>query len=1000
MEYAEVLQNYYPDPLKAQRNNDQWPPPPTSKVFKLSMIKRRRVQRGVIDERINDLIKTGRVENILVEKQDEVDIEDIFKRREGKRKIVLMEGAPGSGKSTLALDSVHQWGENKLFEEYKVVILVQLRDPKVQKADSIAGLLPYCANPTEIANEIMKKRGKGILWILDGWDELPSNLQQNSIPCQLIQSADLCPESAVIVTSRPISSLALHDFVSSRIEVLGFTQKDLKEYFIECLKNDEEALKKLMESIDDNPSVASSCYLPLNASILVHLFLSENNSLPATQFELYSSLVLNCIIRHLKREGDESPSPESLERLPESVKEPFDFLCELAYKGVKKNEVIFSDLPQDVNTLSLLQGVESHVDNRKSTFFNFFHLAIQEFLAALHIANQLEESEQVKEFQELYHEPRFSAVFQFYSAFTKLQTPGINDVLAQVVADYIDQKRNATIDKHKKRMIRFVSLLHCLFEAQSPALCQEIAQHLDKELDLHFYTLAPVDGLVIGYFLSSLYTTCGEFKVDLQSCAIGDLGCKFLAKELYRKSCGDTNVTLKLDLKLDANDIHEDGSQEVGHLLSGSSVVQKLSLLTADLGDRGVGIDGLRYIADGMCTNKSLIELDLSYQWLEVTAENGQSLKRMLKENDTLDILHMGYNRCESDRRAYYIAEGLKNNVALHTLDLRNSDLTPSGIEHLAGALKYGSPLEILTLSFNTHVNDEGLKYLGDALKQNTSLRKLDVSMCGLTSRGAEYLAIALETNHHLEELNISDNPVGDDGIQYLSERLGKNDSLKVLYLKECDFTSKGAQFIAIALKANKTLYELDISANTISDDGIKSIATSLECIHSLRILTLNDCDLTPKGAEYLATALKVNSLEGLDISDNDVCDNGVIQLAHALKINKTLKLLDLSHCRMTDTGIKELATSIEGLETLKVGANSRITKDGMSTLMDHLKDNKTLSKLVFPGELKSSLQLIQSFHEKRKRKGLPDIKVEGKHLSALSIGFIHACMYACDLFN
>ena len=81
-------------------------------------------------------------------------------------------------------------------------------------------------------------------------------------------------ESAVIITSRPIASGDLHPVVSLRVEILGFTTKQLKEYFTECLEDDTKAVETLLERIQENPAVTGCCYLPLNASILVHLFKS------------------------------------------------------------------------------------------------------------------------------------------------------------------------------------------------------------------------------------------------------------------------------------------------------------------------------------------------------------------------------------------------------------------------------------------------------------------------------------------------------------------------------------------------------------------------------------------------------------------------------------------------------------------------------------------------------------------------------------------------------
>ena len=54
---------------------------------------------------------------------------------------------------------------------------------------------------------------------------------------------------------------------------------------------------------------------------------------------------------------------KSLDDLPEGTREPFQSICELAYKGVVDNRIIFSSeskgVPNKSNLLGLIQGVVS-----------------------------------------------------------------------------------------------------------------------------------------------------------------------------------------------------------------------------------------------------------------------------------------------------------------------------------------------------------------------------------------------------------------------------------------------------------------------------------------------------------------------------------------------------------------------------------------------------------------------------------------------------------------
>ena len=87
------------------------------------------------------------------------------------------------------------------------------------RAKTIADLFP-CRDDEmadQVASAITANDGKGVLWILDGWDELPSHLRQKSLLRDMIIPPNRSPitQSSVIVTSRPVSSVDVNGLVSS-----------------------------------------------------------------------------------------------------------------------------------------------------------------------------------------------------------------------------------------------------------------------------------------------------------------------------------------------------------------------------------------------------------------------------------------------------------------------------------------------------------------------------------------------------------------------------------------------------------------------------------------------------------------------------------------------------------------------------------------------------------------------------------------------------------------
>ena len=123
--YTSYLKTLYKTMMEfCSIDGGNWPPPIINRVFHLAMIMAEKLQRTII---ANDFIRktiTGKVDDIL-RKKSPIKLEEVLEKVEvGRKRVVLMEGAPGCGKSTLSLHICQQWAEGKLFQEYSQVVLV------------------------------------------------------------------------------------------------------------------------------------------------------------------------------------------------------------------------------------------------------------------------------------------------------------------------------------------------------------------------------------------------------------------------------------------------------------------------------------------------------------------------------------------------------------------------------------------------------------------------------------------------------------------------------------------------------------------------------------------------------------------------------------------------------------------------------------------------------------------------------------------------------------
>ena len=684
------------------------------------------------------------------------------------------------------------------------------------------------------------------------------------------------------------------------MEILGFTKESIHDYFREALStqlsSDEVIVEcsKLKEHFSKYPAIESSCYIPLNAAILTLVYLERNRTLPTTQHELLCELLLCCIDREVNtRQPNRVLEPiSSLDDLPHDLKDHLNNICILAYEGIMKDKVVFSQqeisslLPQSVQqnipTMGVLQKVQWAGIRSKTMSYSFSHLSIQELLTAYCIS-QMKESEQVRAFQTLLDNPRFAAVLQFYAGFTKLTNQGVREIFTG---------RDFTNDMSSK--ISLLSYMRCLFEAQftDKSLYQQIVPRLNGKLYLSTVTLSPLDCISVGYFLAFVLRH-SELRVDLAGCWLNDHMFNLLVVELSKHAEGKTALHGVTELVI--------------------------------MGNR---LGRAHNFATALQTNTTIRTLEI--HWYSISDEGAESLARALAVNKSLKELNISSNKI-GDNGIAHIAMVLQINTTLRTLNISNCDLSDYGVESLAIALAFNRSLQELDISSNK-ISGNGLAYIAIALLINNSLQTLNISLSRiLLSERAEFLGRALAFNMSLQKLNIRTNEIGDNGIAHIAIGLQTNTTLRTLNISQCNISDEGAESLARALAVNSSLQELDISFNKIGDNGIAHIATALQTNTTLRTLDISWCIISSKGAESLARALAVNrSLQELKIcSKINIGDNGIAHIATALQTNTTMRTLDTVGCDISEEGAKSLVaalvnTSIETPDTIVSICTSR----------------------------------------------------------------------------
>ena len=123
-------------------------------------------------------------------------------------------------------------------------------------------------------------------------------------------------------------------------------------------------------------------------------------------------------------------------------------------------------------------------------------------------------------------------------------------------------------------------------------------------------------------------------------------------------------------------------------------------------------------------------------------------------------------------------------------LNLSSNLLRAEGAKALAPAIAGSASLTSLDVSYN-NIKGSG-EALGEALKNNSSLKELKMAECSFDAEDVKGLAGGLAVHGSLTTLSLSGNPVGDDGAKALAAALKDSKMLKELNVQSTFFTETG----------------------------------------------------------------------------------------------------------------------------------------------------------------------------------------------------------------
>ena len=476
--------------------------------------------------------------------------------------VVMCNSLTGIGKTTLATEICVKWAKDGfLSTAFHIVIMLLLRSIQKQSTEQVFKKLIR----EEAFQELKNLLGKKCLIILEGLDEITLERQQSDEFLTELIDSKLFQCSTIVVTSRPHACQQLMKKANKIIEILGFGDKEMKEFVEDSFTQDSiQSIEEFLGQLDEHPQLYSLCHVPISLAMIIDIF-KQTKTLPSTLTELYYRFITMMLYRESQKMQNHnqvfstvpmSQREEDIlhQALPDVPKERLGnilLLSKLAFHGffaitedqsgmlTKRDlKIIFiqNDLTRcgivnvdnyDRHSLLKMEFLHHFAGGQKT--YNFIHLTVQEFLCAVYMLT-LSQEEQYHLLKEYFDD--YPNIMILYCGLTRL------DCHQVIYSKLTSHDSNVTAVK-------------CLYEGQwNIDVTSPFVLHMSDR------TLLPYDILGVSYAYCKYPVTQLELE---PRCDIGDKGAGILAK-----CCLINNKTTKLE-KLDVrnNSLTSEGMKHV-----------------------------------------------------------------------------------------------------------------------------------------------------------------------------------------------------------------------------------------------------------------------------------------------------------------------------------------------------------------------------------------------------------------------------------------------------
>ncbi|XP_078512453.1 NACHT, LRR and PYD domains-containing protein 1a allele 3-like isoform X2 [Lissotriton helveticus] len=609
------------------------------------------------------------------------NIRSLFDPEENGRepRTVVLLGAAGVGKTMTAQKIMLDWASGELFQDrFEYVFYISCDNHNQLNRELTVKALIECNKPenvSECENEPLISRTEmeaepsKVLFIIDGFDETSP---EDDTLISLI-GKEYLPESYNIITTQPAALETLKQFLPSCeedvrfAEILGFSEDDRKEYFINYFGNTTEG-ELVYKNIEENDLLFTMCFVPVVCGVVCQPIKQkiekeeECVAVLRTTASVYL-LFLSSLLEQTSRDTAQSIFNLYLKRL-----------CALANEGLYEGKTQFEDsditrhgldIPP-IQSLFLNNEIFRKVDGADNLYC-FLHLSFRDFFAALfYVLKDHETTTEsperdvinlLEDYRNRKHDHQLMLTVRFLFGLLRRETI---DLMEKDFQWSVSLDLKPAVEKWIKEVILLESvrigdyeldLFNCLYETQDEDFVRSATEHV-KQIIYCEPLLARLDATDTRALVFSLQHSVGVVQIDL-SVKIEREGLRLLMPGLMKCSI----------LRMYECSLTGSCCADLASFLRTNTSLTTLDLSFNKLGDSGVRelCEGLK---DPLCTLRTL-----SLQSVGLTDDVTRPLCLALRRNQTLQKLNLlSNNFTERSTASFHALEECVLEISLEVL--------------------------------------------------------------------------------------------------------------------------------------------------------------------------------------------------------------------------------------------------------------------------------------------------------------------------------------------